>query len=158
MSERINVKERMKRAEDYFMKGFNCSQSVVAAYADIFGYTEEQALKLSAGLGGGLGRQRLTCGAVAGMAVLAGMDCGSTTAGDREGKSANYKVVQELTSQFKDVYGTVNCLELLKLKKGAPLTYEASERTAEYYKSRPCLNQIITCAKIFGDYLNGKEQ
>lgn len=147
----------MKRAEDYFMKGFNCSQSVVAAYADIYGYTEEQALRLSAGLGGGMGRQRLTCGTVAGMAVLAGMDCGSTTPGDREGKSANYKVVQELTRRFKDIYTTVTCSELLKLKKGEPLTFEASERTAEYYKTRPCLNQVITCAKIFGDYLNEKQ-
>ena len=154
MDEKIDVKERMKRAEEYFVKGFNCAQSVVAAYADLYGYTEEQALKLSAGMGGGMGRLRLTCGAVAGMAILAGMECGSTDANDREGKSANYKVVQELVSRFQKIYGTIICSELLQLKKDTPLTYEASERTAEYYKSRPCLNQVITCAKIFGEYYN----
>lgn len=74
MNEKIDVKERMRRAEEYFVKGFNCAQAVVAAYADLYGYTEEQALKLSAGMGGGMGRLRLTCGAVAGMAILAGME------------------------------------------------------------------------------------
>ena len=140
MNEKIDVKERMRRAEEYFVKGFNCAQAVVAAYADLYGYTEEQALKLSAGMGGGMGRLR--------------MECGSADADDREGKSANYKVVQELVSRFQKVYGTIICSELLQLKKDTPLTYVASERTAEYYKSRPCLNQVITCAKIFGEFLN----
>ena len=154
MNEKIDVKERMRRAEEYFVKGFNCAQAVVAAYADLYGYTEEQALKLSAGMGGGMGRLRLTCGAVAGMAILAGMECGSADADDREGKSANYRVVQEVVSRFQKVYGTIICSELLQLKKDTPLTYVASERTEEYYKSRPCLNQVITCAKIFGEFLN----
>ena len=154
MNEKIDVRERMKRAEEYFVKGFNCAQAVVAAYADLYGYTEEQALKLSAGMGGGMGRLRLTCGAVSGIAILAGMECGSADADDREGKSANYKVVQELVSLFQKVYGTIICSELLQLKKDTPLTYVASGRTEEYYKSSPCLNQVIKCAKIFGEFLN----
>lgn len=139
------------------MQGFNCSQSVVAAFADIYGYTEEQALRLSAGFGGGIGRMRLTCGAACGMFILAGMDCGSPVPGDREGKSANYKVVQRLAERFTAEHGTMTCAELLKLKKGAPLSYEASERTAEYYKSRPCVSQIVSAARIFACYLAEKE-
>jgi len=46
----------------------------------------------------------------------------------------------------------------LKLKKGAPLSFEASERTAEYYRTRPCVNQIISAARIFARYLEEKEQ
>ena len=79
------------------------------------------------------------------------------TPGDREGKSYNYKVVQELAARFKEEHGSLICAELLKLKKGAPLTYEASERTAEYYKQRPCVNQIISAARIYCDYLEKKE-
>ena len=45
MDEKIYVKERIKRAEEYFVKRFNCAQAVVAAYADLYRYTEEQALK-----------------------------------------------------------------------------------------------------------------
>ena len=68
---KLNKEERVRRAEELFMQGYNCSQSVVAAFADIYGYTEEQALKLSAGFGGGIGRMRMTCGAACGMVTLA---------------------------------------------------------------------------------------
>lgn len=149
----MTKEERIKKAEDLFMQGYNCAQSVTAAFADIYGYTEEQALKLSAGFGGGIGRMRLTCGAACGMFILAGMDCGSSDINDREGKSANYKVVQDLADAFKKEFGTLECAELLKLKKDAPLSHEASERTAEYYAKRPCVNQVVSAAKIFADYL-----
>lgn len=154
----INKQERMRRAEELFMQGFNCSQAVVAAFADTCGLTEEQALRVSAGLGAGIGRMRLTCGAVCGMAVLAGADCGSVTPGDRQGKSECYKVVQRLAEEFRREHGSICCSELLKLKKGAPLSYEASERTAEYYKTRPCVRQIISAARIYAEYLEGKEK
>ena len=153
----IDKQERMRRAEELFMQGFNCCQSVVAAFADIYGYTEEQALKMSAGFGAGIGRMRMSCGAFNALALLAGLDCGSTTPGDREGKSYNYKVVQQLAESFRKEHGSLICAELLKLKKGAPLSYEASERTAEYYKTRPCVNQIISAAKIYAEYLEQKK-
>lgn len=153
----LDKESRIRRAEELFMQGFNCSQSVVAAFADIYGYTEEQALSLSAGFGGGIGRMRLTCGAACGMFILAGMDCGSATPGDREGKSHNYKVVQRLAARFGQEHGSLTCAELLRLKKDAPLTYEASERTAEYYSSRPCVRQIISAARIYAEYLESKK-
>lgn len=157
MSISINREQRIRRAEELFMQGFNCSQSVVAAFADIYGYTEEQALRMSAGFGAGIGRMRMSCGAFNGLALLAGLDCGSVTPGDREGKSYNYKVVQQLAERFREAHGSLICAELLKLKKDAPLTYVASERTAEYYKTRPCVNQIISAAHIFADYLEAKQ-
>ena len=154
----IDKEERMRRAEELFMQGFNCSQSVAAAFADVYGYTEEQMLRVSAGFGAGIGRLRLSCGAFNAMALLAGLDCGSVTPGDREGKSYNYKVVQQLAERFREEHGSLICSELLRLKKGAPLTYEASERTAEYYKTRPCVRQIISAARIYAEYLEEKEQ
>lgn len=149
-------KQRVRRAEELFMQGFNCSQAVAAAFADVYGYSEEQALRMSAGFGAGIGRMRMSCGAFNAMALLAGLDCGSTTPGDREGKSHNYQVVQQLAARFKEEHGSLVCAELLKLKKGAPLSHMASERTAEYYKTRPCVNQIVSAAKIYAEYLEEK--
>ena len=154
----IDKQQRMQRAEELFMQGFNCSQSVAAAFADVYGYTEEQMLRVSAGFGAGIGRLRLSCGAFNAMALLAGLDCGSVTPGDREGKSYNYKVVQELAARFQEEHGSLICAELLRLKKGVPLSYEASERTAEYYKVRPCVRQIISAARIYAEYLEKKDQ
>ena len=149
----IDKNERMRRAEKLFMQGFNCSQAGEAAFADVYGLTQEEALRVSAGLGAGIGRMRLTCGAVCGMAVLAGLERGSATAGDRQGKSECYRLVQQLAEEFRREHGSITCSELLKLKKGAPLAYEASERTAEYYKSRPCVRQIISAARIYAEEL-----
>jgi C_GCAxxG_C_C family probable redox protein len=149
----IDKQKRMKRAEELFMQGFNCSQSVATAFADVYGYTEEQMLRVSAGFGAGIGRMRLSCGAFNAMALLAGLENGSVTPGDREGKSANYKTVQQLAARFQEEHGSLICAELLKLKRDAPLSYEASERTAEYYQKRPCVKQIISAARIYAEYL-----
>lgn len=61
------MKDRIEKAVELFKSGYNCSQSVVAAFADMYGFTEEQALRMSASFGGGIGRMRQTCGAACGM-------------------------------------------------------------------------------------------
>ena len=147
------INQRVAKAEQLFMQGYNCAQAVVAAYADHYGITEKQALQMSAGFGGGIGRMRLTCGAASGMVMLEGLQSGSTEINDREGKSANYRKVQQLLDTFRQQFGTITCAELLKLKKDTPLSYEASERTAEYYRQRPCVNQVVAAARIFGETL-----
>ena len=40
---------------ELFKSGYNCSQSVVAAFAYMYGFTQEQALRMSASFGGGIG-------------------------------------------------------------------------------------------------------
>lgn len=63
----MTKEERIQKAMAFFKEGYNCSQSVVAAYADLYGFTQEQALHMSASFGGGIGRMRETCGAACGM-------------------------------------------------------------------------------------------
>ena len=63
------MQKRIERAVELFKNGYNCSQSVVAAFADMYGFTEEQALRMSASFGGGIGRMRETCGAACGMFI-----------------------------------------------------------------------------------------
>ena len=88
--------ERIEKAVEFFKSGYNCSQSVVLAFADMYGFTQEQAARMAASFGGGIGRMRQTCGAACGMFLLAGLETGATDPKDREGKGANYAVVQEL--------------------------------------------------------------
>ena len=149
---------RVSRAVDYFMQGYGCCQSVVAAFSDLYGMDEEMALKVGAGFGGGVGRLRMMCGAVSGLVVLAGLDCGETDGSNREGKSACYKVVQDLLEQFKQDNGSIICAAILGLQghEKAVSTYEASPRTAEYYKTRPCAAKVESAARIFANYLRQK--
>ena len=151
-----DVTLRVNRAVELFKQGFNCSQSVVAAYADLYGYSKEQALKMAASFGGGIGRMRQTCGAACGMFMLAGLDCGSCIENDREGKSHNYAVVQDLAGKFEKINGSIICAELLGIQN-KPQTPEAEARTEAYYKKRPCAEMVRTAAQLFGEYLLQKQ-
>ena len=152
------LEARVHRAVDNFMQGYGCCQSVVAAFADLYGMDDLTAKRVGAGFGGGVGRLRMMCGAVSGLVILAGLDCGQTEGADREGKSACYKVVQELLARFKEQNGSVVCAELLGLKgyEKAHSSYVASERTAEYYQTRPCAAKVECAARIFDEYLDEK--
>ena len=44
------MEDRIQKAVEFFKSGYNCSQSVVAAFADMYGFTQEQALRMSASL------------------------------------------------------------------------------------------------------------
>lgn len=153
-----NYENRIQRAVELFKSGYNCSQSVVAAFADLYGFTEEQALRMSASFGGGIGRMRQTCGAACGMFLLAGLDTGAVDAEDRVGKSHNYEVVQQLAEKFRAENGSLICAELLGLSTtAAHRDTQAEPRTDLYYKKRPCVEMVEIAARIFADYLIEKE-
>lgn len=147
------TESRKQQAIENFMSGYNCSQSVFAAYADLFGIDRETALKISASFGAGMGRMREVCGTVSAMFMVAGMITGCTTAGDTLGKKENYDTVQKLTAIYKEKYGSIICRELLGLKKDASFTETMpDERTKEYYKKRPCVRQVAGACDILEEY------
>lgn len=152
------IEQRVERAVENFMAGYGCCQSVVAAFADLYGLDDVLAKKIAAGFGGGVGRLRMMCGAVSGIVMLVGLDCGQTEGSDREGKSACYKVVQELLAKSKEENGSLICAEILGLNGYEKVkdSYVASARTAEYYKSRPCAAKVESAARIFAGYLKQK--
>lgn len=145
--------ERIEMAVSLFKEGFNCSQSVVAAFADKYGFTHEQALKMSASFGGGIGRMRETCGAACGLFMLAGLETGATEGADREGKAANYALVQELAEEFKQRNGALRCADLLGLSKKEPVVSTPEARTDQYYAKRPCVKMVEEAARIWCEYL-----
>ena len=137
------------------MSGYNCSQAVCAAFADVYGLSEQMALRLSASFGGGVGRLREICGTCSAMALLEGLQSGATQAADAEGKQANYKNVQALFGRFKEQNGSYICRELLQLRKDAPTPPTPDPRTAEYYKQRPCLRMVESAVRIYCERLQG---
>ena len=143
------IQQRIDKAIALFKKGFNCSQAVFAACADIYGIADEAlALRLAASFGGGIGRMRETCGAACGMFMLAGLENGSATPGDAEGKKQNYALVQKLAAKFKDENGSLICSELLGI---APKPQEPTPetRTDAYYQKRPCVEMVASAVRIY---------
>lgn len=150
--------KRVERAIELFKSGFNCSQSVVAAFADLYGFTEEQALRMSASFGGGIGRMRQTCGAACGVFMLAGLETGSTKAGDKAGKAANYELVQQLAERFKAENGSLICAELLGLHP-APTTGGGVQSPSVTPKpKRPCVKMVESAARMWQEYYNSMKK
>ena len=140
------MSERVEKAVELFKSGYNCSQSVFAAYADLFGIDSETALKVSAGLGGGCGRQRELCGAVSGAAMIIGLKFGSVDGNDREGKKLCYEKVREFTAEFKKTNPSIVCRELLGIGT-TPESAQPDERNQQYYQKRPCAQIVSDSAR-----------
>ena len=145
----------MKRADlarQYFKEGYACSQAVALAFSDLLSLTKEEIESATLGFGGGFGRQRLVCGAVSGMAFVAGAIIPADNPLDTVAKRENYALMQSFAEAFTKENGSIICRELLGLTqtKDEPTP---SERTAEYYRKRPCVEYVGTAARIVGEYL-----
>lgn len=137
----------------WFLKGYNCSQSVVAAFAPQLGLTEETALRLSAGFGAGIGRMREVCGAFCGVVTVLSMVYADPA--DPKDKSRMYALVQESAEQYRSRNGgSIICRELLAKAGAAPAGGTAAEdRTADYYKKRPCPELCRLCADLCAEFI-----
>ncbi len=138
-----------EKARELFLEGFNCSQSVFCSFCDRFGIDEQTAKKLSAGLGGGVGRQREVCGAVSASAMVLGSVCAATEGDDDSSKKRNYELVREFSERFIQLHGSIVCRELLKNSAvRTDSSAKPDDRTAEYYRKRPCLKVVEDAVEI----------
>lgn len=168
----FNVEERVVRAKENFrVHGYNCCQSVLLAYSDVLGLDEDTAATLTSGLGGGMGRLREVCGSVTAMFLITGYIHPAADPTVKTDRTANYSLVQEAASKFRELNGSIVCKELLGLvpkstvgKNGIGMpspqsaelpaeSPEPSDRTPEYYKKRPCEELIGISAGIIGNMI-----
>ncbi len=151
----IDVNLRVEQAKAYFKDGYNCCQSVLLTYSDITGLSDTLAATISAPLGGGMGRLREVCGAVSGMFLVSGFICnGASDPADREAKKQCYASVQSLAASFREHNGSIICRELLSGDVLKDTSSVPAERTAEYYKKRPCAELVGDAARIIGEEIN----
>ena len=137
-----DIEKRAAKAAQLFAEGFNCSQAVAAACADLYGIDEPLALRLAASFGGGIGRMRMTCGAACGMFVLAGLENGNTMPNQPKAKLTNYQLVQRLAERFKEDNGDLVCANLLGLN-GTPAR-----------QKRPCAEMVAQAVRIYLSTIN----
>ncbi len=141
-----------RKAEENFLKGYNCSQAVFLAFSDLYEMDEKAAARLRSSFGGGMGRLREVCGAVSGMFLAAGMLYGYDKPGDAQGKKEHYARIQQLAKAYEAENGSIVCRELLGLaqKRDEPVP---EKRTEEYYKKRPCKKLVRMAAAIMEQYI-----
>lgn len=141
-----------KRARENFLSGYNCSQSVVAAFCDELGMDRKQAVRMASSFGGGMGRLREVCGCVSGMFLILGYLYGYDDPKVYECKKELYGRVQKLAAEFRKEQGSIICRELLGLE-GADTSFVPSRRTEEYYKKRPCPALAAFAAELLAEYI-----
>lgn len=130
-------------AKENFLRGLNCAQAVTLAFKDELNLSEETIKKLVIGFGGGIGRQRMVCGAVLGLVMVL-----SGVLSDGENKLAIYEIVQEACNKFKAETGSLICAEMLSGKVKVETSPVPEERTEQYYKKRPCADLCMLAADI----------
>ena len=144
---------KAKLAGELFSQGYNCSQAVVAAWADAIGLDKNTALRISCGFGGGMGRMREVCGAVSGAVMVLNWHFGYTDGTDQAAKAEMYKLIQAFAARFREENGfdSIVCRELLGLPGASTPT--PAPRTNEYYKKRPCKELVELSAGLLGEFI-----
>lgn len=132
--------DKCEKAVELFKTGLCCSQAAFCAFAEEHGMDLETAQKVSAGLGGGVGRMREVCGAVTGATLALGLKYGPD-------KAAVYPHVQELCARFKAECGSIVCRELLE-GTGATQGGSPEARTETYYRKRPCAELVKLAVQL----------
>lgn len=143
---------RMKIATSYHDKGYNCCQSVLAAFSDKYEVPEETALRIGAGFGGGAGTGEL-CGAITGgimaLDLIAGGDVTSDPAGGKRRAVARSKALQQ---RFAEQFGALRCRELLRNEKEEP-----SDAVKALGITNHCSVMIASAVEAVEDILNEEE-
>lgn len=147
------MEDKAKKAEELFLSGYNCAQSVFCAFCEDFGIDFEVGLKMTSSMGGGMGRLREVCGAVSSMFLLVGLKRGYIENNNDEIKANHYKLIQDLADEFKNEFGSILCRNLLGEDRGS---YIPDKRTEEYYKTRPCTEFIKYAARLTEKIINEK--
>lgn len=144
-----------EKALELFHSGYNCAQSVFAAFADEMKLDENFALRLSSSFGGGMGRMREVCGAVSGALMVLGALKGYDKLDDRSIINGHYAAVQDFAAQFREIHGSIICRDLLNLRQGEKTTPSPTIRSDAFYKERPCDRCIADAVEILEKMLSG---
>jgi C_GCAxxG_C_C family probable redox protein len=148
---RRNIMNKENIATDYFKNGFNCAQSVLIAFKDEFNISEKDLLKISCGFGGGMGGLQKTCGAVSGANMVIGLKYGKCNKEDNEAKDKTYGLVRDFDTEFKKIYKTSQCKDLL----GCDLSTEEGKNyfNDNNLKEKVCMKCVEDSVKILNKML-----
>ena len=122
----------MKRSEhalEEFGSGLNCSQAVLAEYADELGLGVDTALRIACGFGGGMGRMGGTCGAVTVAFMVIGLKACTPDSRDALTKARTYALVQSFAQEFEARHDSISCRELLGCDISTPQGFDEAKQS-----------------------------
>lgn len=132
-------------AEEMFLKGYNCSQTVFAMFSEKYGISQSEAFRIGCGFGGGM-RNASVCGAVTGAIMVIGSKYGYTDEKDLEGKTKCYDETLEFTKEFKKRNSSIICRDLLNCDISTKEGMEIGTKN-NLFKTT-CLKMVLEAVKI----------
>jgi len=120
----MNIEET---AQGHFNSGYNCAEAVLLALAEqprLQGMDLRMVVpRIATGFGGGLSRNGLICGALAGAAMAMGLVLGRDD--PQSSREPCYPAVDRMVAEFRERFGSAFCYDLvrvdLKTKSGRKL-------------------------------------
>ncbi len=144
---------RSEKALACFSEGFNCSQSVLAAFAEENGLEREMALRVAGAFGAGMGRTAQTCGAVTGALMALGLTYGKTQAEDNATREKCYAIAADFIQKFKAQNNGLSCSELLGFDLSTPEGRAQAQQTQRSATLCPHLvrNAVVLMEQLLED-------
>lgn len=142
------MSDRENKALELFDNGFNCAQSVFAAFCESLGLERETALKLSCGFGGGM-RNGEVCGAVSGAVLAVGLKYGQFIGEDGASKQECYSKTTEFCNRFKEKNRSIICKELLGCDVSTDIGRDKA-KSENLFKTK-CVSMIADAVNILED-------
>jgi C_GCAxxG_C_C family probable redox protein len=136
------MSKKSDAAEQKFISGYNCAQSVLFPFCEDLHLRKDKALKVACGFGAGMGRNQEVCGAVTGGLMVIGAKYGRGENDDISATEKTYPKIREFMSKFEKKKGSYMCRTLLKECK---LTTEEGQK---YFHDNDLRNKVcIPCVK-----------
>ena len=147
--------ERKEKALRCFADHLHCSQSVLAAFSEECGITDETAFRLGSCFGSGMRRGNV-CGACTGALMVLGLMYGETHADDREGRQRTNRLNDLMMDRFSRANGSCLCNELLGCDVRTP-------EGVQYARDRHlftefCPKMVASAVKILEDMIIEERQ
>lgn len=142
----LTVDDRIYLAISRHKSGFHCSQSVLAAYADVLSWSEDRALEVGAALAGG-STAGGECGAIGAGYLVLGARHGLAVPvfGDVEREAELFGRIRQLLDEFKKRHGAITCRELLGLDVFTREGLEEGRRSGRFAQRCPgYIRDVVT--------------
>ena len=140
------------KAVSCFKEGFNCAQALISIYGPELGLSEDEARKISAPFGTGIGCMAEVCGAVTGALMVIGLKAGNTETSDKKKKRETMALTKEFCQQFKSRNESAICRDLLDCDISTPEGMKTAQKEKRF--ANRCPKYVRDAAEIVEDILD----
>jgi len=130
-------KDHLIEAVELFKSGFNCSQSVLAAFCEEYGLPVETAFRIACPFGGGIGGSGRTCGALTGGLMVVGLKYGPASGSDTGAKNLAREKTRMLIDNFIKSHGSCECNDLVGFDRSRMTSSELKAKLQYFHMVCP---------------------